>query len=203
MRIGITILLAAGLAAVILAQQNVQPARSSGEPQFTSDNQLIAPTDYREWIFLSSGLGMTYGPLSAAPGDNPPLFDNVFVSPAAYRAFLSAGKWPEKTMFVLETRRAASKGSINNGGHYQSDREGFQAEVKDSSRFPGNGWAFFALGKGPTGKMIPRTGSCYGCHPQKGAVDNTFVQFYPTLLPVAKEKGTLTAAYVKATAEGN
>jgi hypothetical protein len=30
-------------------------------------------------------------------------------------------------------------------------------------------------------------------------VDTTFVQFYPTLLPVAKEKGTLSAGYVKET----
>jgi hypothetical protein len=27
------------------------------------------------------------------------------------------------------------------------------------------------------------------------AVDNTFVQFYPTLLPIATAKGTLSAAY--------
>jgi len=32
-------------------------------------------------------------------------------------------------------------------------------------------------------------------------VDTTFVQFYPTLLPLAKEKGTLSAAYVKETAK--
>jgi len=31
-------------------------------------------------------------------------------------------------------------------------------------------------------------------------VDNTFVQFYPTLLPVAKSKGTLSAGYKKETA---
>jgi hypothetical protein len=28
-------------------------------------------------------------------------------------------------------------------------------------------------------------------------VDTTFVQFYPTLLPIAKAKGTLTSAYLK------
>ena len=103
-------------------------------------------------------------------------------------------------MFVLEARGAINKGSINNDGHYQSDRMAFEAEVKDSSRFPGNGWAFFALGEGRTAKMIPSTASCYTCHTAKGAVDNTFVQFYPTLLPIAKEKGTLTQAYLKAEA---
>jgi hypothetical protein len=31
-------------------------------------------------------------------------------------------------------------------------------------------------------------------------VDTTFVQFYPTLLPLAREKHTLAAAYLKETA---
>ncbi len=198
MKTAIPIVLAGGLAAVLLAQQSAPSQRPSGEPQFTSDNQLVVPTDYREWIFLSSGLGMTYGPIGEANGGREPMFDNVFVSPAAYRAFVATGKWPEKTMFVLEARSSISKGSINNGGHYQSDRMAFEAEVKDSSRFPGNGWAFFALGKGSTAKMIPRSAACYTCHPDKGAVDNTFVQFYPTLLPIAKQKGTLTAGYLAA-----
>jgi hypothetical protein len=30
-------------------------------------------------------------------------------------------------------------------------------------------------------------------------VDTTFVQFYPTLLPIATSKGTLSAAYQKET----
>ena len=40
--------------------------------------------------------------------------------------------------------------------------------------------------------------TCYSCHPANGAVDNTFVQFYPTLLAIAKEKGTLNPAYLAA-----
>jgi len=199
MRIAIPLILA-GAVAVMLAQKSSGPA--PGTPQFTGNNELVVPPDYREWIFLSSGLGMTYGPIGESNGNRPPMFDNVFVAPAAYRAFLETGKWPEKTMFVLEARSSISKGSINNGGHYQSDRVAFEAEVKDTSRFPGNGWAFFALGNaGKTAKMIPRTASCYTCHPDKGAVDNTFVQFYPTLLPIAKEKGTLTAAYLASSNE--
>jgi hypothetical protein len=38
--------------------------------------------------------------------------------------------------------------------------------------------------------MIPATAVCYSCHKQNGAVDNTFVQFYPTLIEIAKRKGT-------------
>ena len=161
---------------------------SAQEPQFTKDNRLMRPTDYREWIFLSSGLGMTYGS-EAGPAD--PRFDNVFVNRSAYKAFLETGAWPEKTMFVLEVRDSASNGSINKGGHFQSQDFRLSAEVKDSSRFKDK-WEYFAFpASGEPATALPRSAGCFACHSQHGAVENTFVQFYPTLLPVAKAKGTL------------
>ena len=168
----------------------------SGGPEFTKDGQLVFPADYREWIYLSSGLGMTYGPVrDQAPNDSAP-FDNVFVNRDAYRRFVETGTWPDKTIFMLEVRSSAGKGSINNGGHYQSGFLAVEAEVKDSSRFPGK-WAFFGFGKSTNpAKQIPTTASCYACHGTNGAVDNTFVQFYPTLLEVARKKGTLTPSYL-------
>ena len=157
-------------------------------PQFAPGNRLQLPPDYRQWVWLSSGLGMNYGPIGAH--EENPSFDNVFVNPASYRAFLDTGTWPEGTMFILENRASASKGSINTGGHYQSDLVAIEAEVKDSKRFPGK-WAFFGFGNsGTSAAQIPTTASCYACHAKNGAVDNTFVQFYPTLIGVAKQKGT-------------
>jgi cytochrome c553 len=196
LKILIPILLTAVIAAALLAQQPA-PSRSV---QITSAQELTLPANYREWVFLSSGLGMTYGPAAEENRERGPMFDNVFVNPASYQAFLSTGKWPEQTMFVLEVRGSVSKGSINNGGQYQGDVIAIEAEVKDTARFPGSGWAFFAFGKATSGKQIPATASCYTCHAQKGAVDNTFVQFYPTLLNVAKQKNTLNPAYVSASA---
>jgi hypothetical protein len=158
-------------------------------PRYAADSQLNLPSDYREWVFLSSGLGMTYQPM---PGMGAS-FTNVFASPAAYRSFVASGKWPDKTTLILEVRASASKGSINKGGSYQSDLLAIEGEVKDSAKFPGNGWAFFAFGKEKTGKMLPRAADCYACHLAHGAVDNTFVQFYPALLEIAKQKGTFHA----------
>ncbi len=132
---------------------------------------------------------MNYGPLAAKAGENPS-FDNVFAAPSAYRAFLETGRWPDKTVLVLEVRHSSSEGSINKFGHFQSGVAGIEAEIKDESRFPGK-WAFFGLStSAASGKQIPPTASCYSCHATNGAVDNTFVQFYPTLLPVAQQKGT-------------
>jgi len=164
-------------------------AQTSIEPRYTADGELLRPENYREWIFLSSGLGMTYGPAASTNPANP-LFDNVFVTPAAYKSFQQTGTWPDKTMFVLEIRSASTKGSINNGGHFQDQVSAVEVEVKDEKRFP-NKWAFFGFnGTAASTKSLPTSASCYSCHSTNGAVDNTFVQFYPTLAPIAKAKGT-------------
>ncbi len=134
---------------------------------------------------------MTYGPLGANAGEENPPFDNVYVDRTAYRSFLNTGRWPDKTIFVLEVRSSQSKGSINNGGHFQAGAIGVEVHVKDEKRFPG-GWAFFGFGNSTQpAKQIPISASCYSCHSQSGAVDTTFVQFYPTLIRVAEQKGTL------------
>jgi len=164
-------------------------AQTTIEPHYTADGQLTRPENYREWIYLSSGLGMSYGPNASTNPENPN-FDNVFVTPAAYKSFQATGTWPDKTMFVLEVRSAATHGSINNGGHYQDQVTGVEVEVKDEKRFPKK-WAFFGFGSTATSaKAFPDNVGCLACHSANGAVDNTFVQFYPTLAPIAKAKGT-------------
>jgi hypothetical protein len=121
----------------------------------------------------------------------------VFVNPSSYEAFTKTGAWPDKTMLVLEVRGAQSKGSINQRGNFQtSEVMGREVHVKDEARFPGK-WAFFGFDAGPTGDMVPTSAQCYSCHAEHAAVDTTFVQFYPTLLPIAKAKGTLSAGYLK------
>ncbi len=44
------------------------------------------------------------------------MFDNVFVNPSSYKAFLETGSWPDQTMLVLELRGAGSNASINKSG---------------------------------------------------------------------------------------
>jgi hypothetical protein len=138
---------------------------------------------------------MSYSP-NAMKMDHS-MFDNVFVNPAAYRAFLQTGTWPDKTMLVLEARVAGSNASINKSGHFQTaELMGKEIHVKDEARFPGK-WAFFGFDDADTAKQVPKEAACYSCHEQHAAVDTTFVQFYPTLLNIAKGKGTLSANYLK------
>ena len=170
------------------------PENPANAPTYTPDGSLKFPEHYREWIYLTSGLDMSYRQMG---GMDHSMFDNIFVNPEAYKAFVETGNWPDKTMLVLEARKAGSKASINKNGHFQSGEVmGLEVHVKDKGRYEG-GWAFFDADNGVTGKLLPKEMDCYSCHTQHGAVDTTFVQFYPTLLEIAKKKNTLSAAYVK------
>jgi Cytochrome P460 len=179
------------LAASLLLWVRLSAQAPPDDPRFTGDGQLMRPDNYREWIYLSSGLGMTYGPIDSAAAPSSERFDNVFVTPLAYKAFLQTGTWPDKTVFALEVRYSATKGSLNDSGHYQDGFAGLEIHLKDTGRFPTK-WAFFEFGGSQrTSKPFPATSSCQVCHAKNAAVDETFVQFYPTLIPVAKAKGTL------------
>jgi hypothetical protein len=170
-------------------------AAAAQGPQYTAGSQLILPTDYRDWIFLTSSLDLNYDEAAAGAGRRS-MLDNVFVNPNAYRAFVKTGTWPDKTVLVKENRLAASAGSISKSGKFQTGIASMELHVKDEARFSG-GWAFFVSdGKAP-GRLMPQTATCYSCHVDHGAVDTTFVQFYPTLLEIAKAKSTLSPAYLK------
>ena len=109
-------------------------------PRYTSDGQLQFPENYREWVYLSTGLDMSYSPAAQMAGMDHHMFDNVFANPDSYQAFKQTGTWPDKTMLVLEVRGAQSKGSINQRGNYQGeDLMGVEVHVKDEARFPGSG----------------------------------------------------------------
>jgi hypothetical protein len=165
-------------------------------PQYTADGQMKFPADYREWVFLSSGVDMSYSADAMAMDHS--MFDNVFVNPSAYRAFMKTGTWPEGTMIMLEQRRGEGNHSINKRGQTQSAVVmGAEVHVKDSARLKGDGWGFYGFDNKVSGKLVERPANCYTCHEAHAAVDTTFVQFYPTLLPVATAKGTLSKAYLK------
>jgi hypothetical protein len=194
-------------AVAVTAQSPAPAARVTDGAAFTATGAVRRPTDYREWVYVTSGLGMSYAPEAQAaaappPGTTgrPPVFDNVFVNRQSYRAFLESGRWPDGTMFILELRRGERHVSIDTGGQTQGSVLGIEAAVKDSSRYAATGgWAYFGFG-GRDGLVEsampnPQTASCYTCHSTHTAVENTFVQFYPTLFDVAKRLGTVKPTY--------
>ncbi len=201
----ILLLLAVVLILLAVSQPAFYPQTATAEarntgPEYTRDGEFRLPENYRQWVYLTTGFDMSYNP-AMSMGHH--MFDNVFVDPASYKAFVETGTWPDKTMLVLEARSAEGKGSINQKGNFQgTEVMGIEVHVKDEARFPGK-WAFFGVDDGQTGsqtggktgKMFPVGAECYKCHAAHAAVDTTFVQFYPTLLPIAKSKGMLSAVY--------
>jgi hypothetical protein len=165
------------------------PTPSAAHLVYLSDGRVELPKTYRDWPYLSSGIDMNY---SASPMmmDHHE-FDNVFVDPEALRAFRTSGTWPDGTVFAREDREGQTKGSINKSGQYQGEAVmSLELHVKDSVRFKNGGWAFFVFGSNAPAQAIPSGASCYECHSAHGAVDTTFVQFYPTLIATAKQKKT-------------
>lgn len=181
-----------GLVAVTIALlpgRSQTAATSAASPQFTSDGKLVRPEGYRSWVYASSGYGMSY---SQKADDSMVMFTNVFVNPSSYSYYLAHGNWPDKTIFVLELYGSTSQGSINKRGSYQTDFMGLDVEVKDEKRFADK-WAYFGFdaAEKAASATTPSKNDCWKCHDENAAVEHSFVQFYPELLKVAREKGTI------------
>jgi hypothetical protein len=171
---------------------------TDGAPQYDAAGRLVFPADYRDWMFVSSSLDMSYD--ENLPPAGVHIFNNVFVPREAYASFLKNGVWPDKTLLLTEHRVGATNLSILKHGQIQTPNIiGYEAHVKDR-RFKGD-WAFFAyIGELKPAREIPHDNECYSCHEAHGAADTTFVQFYPTLLPVATALKTLSPSYLSETA---
>src|SRR2546422_3204254 len=48
-------------AAFAWSLSSVAQTPAAGSPSYSTSGELIRPTDYREWVYVTSGLGMTYG----------------------------------------------------------------------------------------------------------------------------------------------
>jgi hypothetical protein len=182
-------------ALVLLAAFMQYPTAPTSGPEYNSDAQLQLPEHYRDWVYLTTGFDMSYNPAMQMADHH--MFDNVFVNREAYRHFVETGTWADGTMLLIEARAGATRESINKRGAFQTTEVmAVEVHVKDSKRFEGS-WAFFGFGGSDTAKMIPHTEECYSCHAAHAAVDTTFVQFYPTLIDIAKSKATLSDSYLK------
>ncbi len=183
-----------GAVLAVLAASCQRPA-ATPSTSYDPAGKLVLPAGYRSWVYLTSGIDMSYR--KDAPTRTTSVFDNVFVDPPSYARFLETGHWPEGTTLVLEQRSGADHGSIVHKGAFQNgDVIGLEVHVKDAARFPAStypdGWGFYSFDdRQPTSAFGPKA-DCYDCHHDHGALDSTFAQFYPTILPVGAAKGTLS-----------
>jgi hypothetical protein len=166
-----------------------KPAPPTDLPQYTNGDELVRPQDYREWVFVSSGFRLSN---NASPTEGA-TFMNVFVNPSAYKQFLTSGNWPNNTILVEEKRKSLNEGPVNKTGQFQSELVGIAVKVKDPARFPDQ-WAYFSFDSSAKTAHANPKAACWQCHHEHGGVDSTYVQFYPTLKPVAQKFGTLHEA---------
>ena len=182
------------VAGVLLALSFLRPRPVQAVAVSETSAIIPVPSNYREWVYLTSGLDMTYSQPRAAPvpENHVSVFDNVFVNPEAYRTLVQTASWPDNTTFVLENRSGERNVSINKAGRTQgTDVTGIELHAKIRGE-----WTFYERENDGSERLIPRPASCYTCHEQHAAVDTTFIQFYPTLLPIAKAKHVLSAGYL-------
>ncbi len=149
-------------------------------PRYDASGAMLAPEGYREWVFVGTNLGMRYS-------DEPvttPHYHNIYIQPEAFRHYRETGRFPDKTMLVMEQATAGSKASINRQGTFADKFTGIEVAVKDESQFKEK-WAYFVFfdreRKTLAKAQAQPQRSCWACHNANGAVDNVFVQFYPVL----------------------
>jgi hypothetical protein len=79
--------------------------------------------------------------------------------------------------------------TVNQGWAQTGASLGSELEVKDAAK---GGWLYYTAGPGEAvAKPVAKQADCNTCHAEHGAVDHTFVQFYPSLVDAAKRHGTL------------
>src|SRR6266446_6117077 len=81
------------------------PAKTAA--QFEGKDTLLRPDGYREWVFVGSSLGLRYEEGKKQPEQLE--YKNVYIDPAAYRAYKQTGAFPEGTVLVLETAASEEK----------------------------------------------------------------------------------------------
>jgi hypothetical protein len=155
------------------------------KPAYDDSGKLVRPRGYRSWVAVASSLGVSYNENVQRSG--PGSFQNIYIEPAAYRAYRETGKFPEGTMLALavhEARNSSSEETLAKDGFYQGNMLRLEIAVKNSARYE-VGWAYYDFG-GPaagykeTAEPVS-SDNCYACHVKHAAVDNVFVQFYPVL----------------------
>jgi hypothetical protein len=171
--------------ALLLSATSLCSGPEMAVPRYTTDGALRRPDGYRHWLFVGASIGMGYSESETASADKAPQqFHNIYIQPEAYRHFAAKGRFPDKTVLVMEVLSAGGNASINKQGRFEDRHLGIEAAVKDVARFPEE-WAYFSF-IGSAGeplaaaKPFPKE-ACWSCHHQHGAADNVFVQFYPVL----------------------
>ena len=172
-------------------------SQSSEEPQYAPGGDLLLPNGFDTWVFVGSNLGLSYTPdaaaAAAAPSPRAPRqqFHNVSVNKAAYDYFSANGRFPDRTILVMQVFEAADKEprSVLASGVFNGRRVGLEVAVKNTSRPDGKttSWAYYNFTDPSDRSEVLASATafpdelCANCHQRHASIDNVWVQFYPAL----------------------
>jgi hypothetical protein len=165
--------------------------------EYNDQGELKRPVGYETWVFVGSNLGIEYG--DGAAKDRPAEketndkkkpgkganFHNIYINPEAYAHYIKTGKFPEKTVFVLDIFKSEEREprKIVAEGLFPGAHSGMAVAVKNSARPDGSktDWAYYDFGLESKTARAFADKACYDCHLEHADDDNVWVQFYPTL----------------------
>jgi hypothetical protein len=199
-KLGLRCRLIAGAAALCFTLAALSPqarAQLADEPRYTPSGELVLPNGFETWVFVGSNLGLSYTPDAAAAAAAPPpragrqQFHNVSINKAAYDYFLANGRFPDRTVLVMQVFEAADKEpkGVLASGVFNGRRVGLEVAVKNASRPDGKTtpWAYYNFtDPSDRSKALPSAAAfpdqaCANCHQLHASIDNVWVQFYPAL----------------------
>jgi hypothetical protein len=167
------------------------------EPRYAPSGDLMLPNGFETWVFVGSNLGLSYTPDAAAAASAPPpraprqQFHNVFINKNAYDYFLANGRFPDRTILVMQVFEAADKEpkGVLASGMFNGHRVGLEVALKNASRPDGKTtpWAYYNFtDPSDRSKVLASAAAfpdeaCANCHQLHASVDNVWVQFYPAL----------------------
>jgi hypothetical protein len=182
--------LVVGTAALCFALAASGPSarsQSADEPRYAPGGELLLPNGFDTWVFVGSNLGLSYTP--RAPRQQQ--FHNVSINKAAYDYFSANGRFPERTVLVMQVFEAADKEprSVLASGVFNGRRVGLEVAVKNSSRPDGKTtpWAYYNFTDPSDRSKVLASATafpdevCANCHQRHASIDNVWVQFYPAL----------------------
>jgi hypothetical protein len=174
--------------------------QSASDPQYTSTGNLVRPKDFHGWVFVGSNLGLGYDKEVAAntarEAARPNLgeYHNIYLKPDNYAAYVRTGRFPDKTVLVMDVYRAQQRDAkgVVTAGSYNGQSLGVEVAVKNANRPDGSrtDWAYYDFtersggGNLPAEKKAEDDGDCYACHKAHAGYDNVWVQFYPVIRDV-------------------
>jgi hypothetical protein len=195
-RRGSLVVAATAFCFVLAASGPSARSQSSEEPRYTPSGDLLLPTGFDTWVFVGSNLGLSYAPDAAAASAPPPRapgqqFHNVSINKAAYDYFSANGRFPERTVLVMQVFEAADKEprGVLASGVFNGRRIGLEVAVKNATRPDGKAtpWAYYNFTDPSDRSKVLASATAYpdeacaNCHQRHASIDNVWVQFYPTL----------------------